>query len=563
MTSVDARVAADVAERKASDLFVACLEREGVPVVLGVPGEENADLLFSLEASSIRFISTRHEQGAAFAAAVYGRLVGSPLGCLATLGPGAANMVTGVADANMDRAPLLAITGQGASTRLHKESHQIMDVVAMYKPLTKWATSLRDPAAIPETVRKAVRIARREKPGAVLVELPEDVAAERVAAEPMEPRRYRRSAPDPVTVEAATDLLAAAESPIALAGNGVLRMRASDALRRVAEDAGLPVVTTFMGKGAVPRGHERCLFTVGIQERDEIGRALARADVVLAVGYDVVEYPPSTWVGASSRIVHVDIDPAEIDAAYHPEVEIVGDVAASLDALGAALAARTTSLSSADGRFADVRRSMLAELSAHADDDTEGSIRPQKMLWDMREALGPTDVLLSGVGAHKMWVGRHYHCDEPNTCIIPNGFCSMGLPLPGLIGARLARPDVRCVALCGDGDFLMNVQEMETIARLGLDVTVVVWEDAAYGLIAWKQQVEFGRHTDLSFTNPNWVGLAAAFGWRGEHVDASRHFAPALRRALDHRGPALLVAAVDYRENLELSRRLGQQVCRI
>jgi acetolactate synthase-1/2/3 large subunit len=206
---------------------------------------------------------------------------------------------------------------------------------------------------------------------------------------------------------------------------------------------------------------------------------------------------------------------------------------------------------------------MLAELSQHAGDETEGSIRPQKLLHDLREALAPDDIVLSGVGAHKMWIGRHYHCHEPNTCLIPNGFCSMGQPLPGLIGAKLARPESRCVAVTGDGDFLMNVQEMETIARLGLDVTAIIWEDGAYGLIAWKQEAEFGRHTDLSFTNPNWVGLAEAFGWRGEKVEKSRDFAGALQRALSHQGPSLLVAPVDYRENMKLTERLGNITCRL
>jgi len=550
------------AKRKAADLLVACLEREGIPLILGVPGEENADVLMALERSDIRFVSTRHEQGAAFAASTYGRLTGSPLGCLATLGPGAANLVTGIADANMDRVPLLVLTGQGSTDRLHKESHQIMDVVAMTRPITKWSTCIQNPDAIPETVRKAVRLARGEKPGAVLLELPEDVAKRGSSVAPLEVRRYHRPVPGPESVAAALDLLVKAERPVVLAGNGVIRTGASESLRRLASGAGLYVASTFMGKGSVPRDSEHCLFTVGIQERDRIVCAISDADVVLAVGYDLVEYPPASWVGASTKIVHLDSWPAEIDEAYHPAVELVGDIASGLDALADGLSHRNARVSRHDD-LASVREAMLREIREHARDDTEGSIRPQKLLFDLREALGPRDVLLSGVGAHKMWIGRHYQCDEPNTCLIPNGFCSMGQPLPGLIGAKLARPDDRCVAVCGDGDFLMNVQEMETIARLGLDVTAVIWEDGAFGLIAWKQEEEFGRHTDLSFENPDWVALASSFGWRGERVDASREFAPALRRALDHAGPALLVAPVDYRENRKLTERLGDQICRI
>jgi len=549
-------------DRKAAELFVECLETEAIPTVLGVPGEENADVLMALEASPVEFVSTRHEQGAAFAAAVYGRLTGRPLGCLATLGPGATNLVTGVADANMDHAPLLVVTGQGGTDRLHKESHQIVDVVSMYRPITKWATTVPTPDAIPEIVRKAVRLARGEKPGAVLVELPENIAAARTSARPLVPIRYRRPGVDRVAVAEAADLVAKASRPMILAGNGTIRTRASAALRRFTGTHGIAATSTFMGKGALDMDAPECLFTVGIQERDGIGCALAGADVVIAIGYDVVEFPPSNWAGQETRIVHLDFLPAEIDSAYRPEVELVGDIADGVDALGEALAARRPRRFDVPAH-ASVRADMLEELAAHANDSGPAPVRPQKLVYDVRQALGPEDVLLSGVGAHKMWIGRHYHCHEPNTCLIPNGFCSMGEPLPGLIGARLARPDRRVVAITGDGDFLMNVQEMETIARLGLDVTVVVWEDHEWGLIAWKQSVEFGRHTDLGFTNPEWLGLAAAFGWRAERVETAEGFAPALGRALDHVGPALVVVPVDYRENLKLTERLGRINCRI
>ncbi len=545
-----------------AELLVKCLEREGVPVVLGVPGEENADVMLALEDSSIRFISTRHEQGAAFAASAYGRLTGQPLACLATLGPGASNMITGVADANMDHAPLLALTGQGSTDRLHKESHQIMDVTAMYSPVTKWAVSIQDGASTAEIVRKAIRLARGEKPGAVLIELPEDVAKQRVDAAPLEPRRYRRPVADAGAIDGAVDLLASAARPMILAGNGAIRTRASASLRRFVDAAGAPTTSTFMSKGAVARTSPHCLFTVGIQEADQIGCLLGAADVVVAIGYDLVEYPPAQWAGDDTRIIHIDFDPAEIDAAYHPEVELIGDIAASVEALHEGLRSRGVSVASYDAA-ARVREEMLEEFAAHAEDDTEGAIRPQKLVWDLRSVLGPSDVVLSGVGAHKMWIARHYQCDEPNTCLIPNGFCSMGQPLPGLLGAKLARPDDHCVAVCGDGDFLMNVQEMETIARLGLDVVAVIWEDGGYGLISWKQEAEFGRSTDLSFSNPDWTVLADAFGWRGERVERSRDFAPALRRALDHPGPALVAAPVDYRENMALTEQLGRQVCRI
>ena len=547
---------------KASDLFINCLEREGIPYILGVPGEENADIMMSLENSSIQFILTRHEQGAAFAASVYGKLTGNPLGVLATLGPGAANLVTGVADANMDHAPLLAITGQGSTHRLHKESHQIMDVVAMCEPITKWSTTIRTPDAIPEVIRKAVRIIRSEKPGAVLVELPEDIAKIDTDSTPMEPHRFRRSVPHQDAIEDAAKLLLEAKRPMIFAGNGVIRMQASNSLRAFSNHHSLPVTSTFMGKGSIDRESEHSLFTAGIQQKDQINCLLGEADLVVTVGYDLVEYPADHWVGPQTRIIHLDSTPAEIDSGYHPEVELIGDLASGLEMLHAALE-RSGQTVATNPQSASIRNSMLDEFSAHADDVTTGSIKPQKLLWDIREALNPSDVVLSGVGAHKMWIGRHYQCNEPNTCLIPNGFCSMGQALPGLIGAKLARPDDHCVAICGDGDFMMNVQEMETIARLGLDVTAIVWEDHNYGLIAWKQEAEFGKHTDLSFNNPDWLGLAKAFNWHGETVENSTDFSPALDRCLNHSGPSLLVAKVDYRENMKLTERLGHQVCRI
>ena len=543
---------------KASDLLVRCLEAEGITHIFGVPGEENADFMMSLRSSSIRFILTRHEQGAAFMAEVFGRLTGNPAVCLGTLGPGATNLITGVADANMDRAPMLVITGQGATSRQHKESHQIMDVVEMYRPVTKWAVSIRHADAIPEIVRKAVRLSRTDKPGAVHIELPEDVAKRNATAAPMPPRRFHRPEPQAKDVAAAFDLLSGAKRPIVIAGNGTVRRGASQALRRFCRATGIGVLTTFMGKGSVARDADYNLFTIGLQQKDYASHAVDEADVVVTVGYDMVEYPPRLWnAGGHKAVIDIDVLPAEIDADYHPQIELIGEIERSLIALAE--------------RFEGVppprydlshqrhwRERMIEDLVAHKDDDTEGAIRPQKAIWDVRTALGPSDILLSGVGAHKMWIARYYHCDEPNTCIIPNGFCSMGLPLPGSIAAHLVHPDRKIFAIAGDGDFLMNVQEMETARRLGADITVMVWEDGGYGLIAWKQDNEFGGHTDLSFGNPNWLELAKAFGWHGQHVKRSRDLAPAIRAALDHKGPSLIVIPIDYRENPLLTKRLGE-----
>jgi acetolactate synthase-1/2/3 large subunit len=542
---------------KASDLLVRCLEMEGITHIFGVPGEENADFMMSLENSAIEFVLTRHEQGAAFMAEVYGRLTGNPAVCLGTLGPGATNLITGVADANMDRAPMLVITGQGATTRLHKESHQVMDVVQMYTPVTKWAHAIRHPANIPEVVRKAVRVARGEKPGAVLIELPEDIAKQKIDLEPIKPRRFRRPGPDDKIVDAAWQLMKEARQPIIIAGNGAIRKRASHQLRRFCDQTGIGVISTFMAKGCVDMDAPYCLYTMGLQQRDYPAIAVDEADLVITLGYDLVEYPPRLWNPLrKERVVHCDFLPAEIDIDYHPEVECIGDLAHTLWMLNE----RVGRDGVPDWDFArqrTFREKMAEDFAAHAEDDEEGVIRPQKALWDVRQALGPEDVLLSGVGAHKMWIARYYQCHEPNTCLIPNGFCSMGMPLPGAIAAHMVMPGRKVFAIAGDGDFMMNVQEMETARRLDADLTVMVWEDKGYGLIAWKQDNEFKRHTDLSFENPDWMKLADAFGWQGQVVTRSRDLRAAIDKALGHEGPSLIVIPIDYRENRLLTERLG------
>lgn len=549
---------------KASDLFVKCLEEEGIEYIFGVPGEENADFMISLEKSEkIKFILTRHEQGAAFMAEIYGRLTGNAAGCLGTLGPGATNLITGVADANMDRAPLLALTGQGSSQRLHKESHQIMDVVEMFGPVTKWATSVIHQDNIPEIIRKAIRVARSEKPGAVHIELPEDIAKLQTTTKPLQPQRFRRPVTDDKIIDKAFGILKQAKHPVILAGNGCIRRRASKQLRLFCEATGIGVINTFMAKGCVDMDADYCLYTIGLQARDVVACALEAADVVLALGYDMVEYHPNLWNKHGERhIIHADFQPAEIDSDYHPETELVGDLAHTLWMLNERVAANG-GLSFDHSRQIAARSDMQQEIAKHKDDDTQGSIRPQKVLWDCRQVMGPDDILLSDVGAHKMWIARHYQCHEPNTCLIPNGFCSMGFSLPGAISAALVYPDRRIMSISGDGAYLMNVQEMETAKRLNVNIVTMIWEDHAYGLIEWKQQNEFGTHTDLSFNNPDWLKLADAFDWHGHKVENSKDLVATLEKAFEEEGPSLIVIPIDYRENLKLTERLGDIACPI
>ena len=543
---------------KASDLLVKCLEEEGIEYIFGVPGEENADFMMSLEQSGkIKFILTRHEQGASFMAEIYGRLTGNPAGCLGTLGPGATNLITGVADSNMDRAPMLVLTGQGSTDRLHKESHQIMDVVSMFKPVTKWATTILNPDTIPEIVRKAMRIARTEKPGAVHIELPEDIASMESNEPPMVPRRFRRSVPDEKIVDHAFAMLEKAKRPIILAGNGCIRKRASKQLRLLCEQTGIGVICTFMAKGCVDMDADYCLYTIGLGSKDRGSLAIDDADLVIALGFDMVEYHPQLWnQQGDKKIIHADFLAAEIDAHYHPEVELIGDLAHTLWMLNERVS-KTDSLQFDFDEQKKTREAMAADFAEYKDDKTEGLIRPQKALWDVRQVMGPRDILLSDVGAHKMWIARHYQCHEPNTCLIPNGFCSMGFALPGAIAAGIVHPDRRILAIAGDAGFMMNVQEMETATRIGSNIVVLVWADNAYGLIAWKQETHFGRHTELSFGNPDWELLAQAFGWNGHYVSRSEDFAATLEGAFQENGPSLVVIPIDYRENPLLTKKLG------
>lgn len=546
---------------KCSDLFVRCLENEGIKYIFGVPGEENADFMMSLEKSnSIRFVLTRHEQGAAFMAEVYGRLTGNPAGCLGTLGPGATNLITGVADGNMDRAPMLVLTGQGDTERLHKESHQAMDVVAMYRPVTKWAQTVWHPDNTPEIIRKSVRLARTEKPGACLIELPEDIAARDATTAPIPVRRFRRPVPDDKIVDQAWAAILESKRPVILAGNGCIRRRATKQLRRFVKRTGMGVISTFMAKGCVDMDDECCSYTIGLQARDYPAVAIDQADLVITLGYDMVEYHPRLWnPGSRKRIVHIDFIPAEIDEDYRLDVEVVGDLAHTLWMLNERC--ERDNVTEADfnhDHVREARRRMSADLVEHADDETHGTIRPQKAVWDARKALGPNDILLSDVGAHKMWVARHFHCHEPGTCLISNGFCSMGFAFPGAIGAHIVHPDRRILAICGDAGFMMNVQEMETAKRLEADIVVMVWVDNDYGLISWKQRNQFGRNVDMTFGNPDWCGLATAFGWRGHWCDKSADLAAVLETAFSERGPSLVAIPIDYRENDKLTERLGR-----
>jgi acetolactate synthase-1/2/3 large subunit len=543
---------------KASDLFLRCLEAEGVEYIFGVPGEENADVMMSLLESSIEFIICRHEQGAAFMADLYGRLTGRPGVCLGTLGPGATNLVTGVASANLDHSPLVVITGQGATTRLHKESHQVMDVVGMFETITKWATSIHDERTIPEVIRKAFKLARAEKPGATHVELPEDIAKLDVEDEPIVPGlKIRRPIADEKSITAALELIASARTPFILAGNGCVRTRVSKQLHRFVDATGIYAAMTFMGQGALSDRHPQSLYAAGLGTHDHVTHAVEQADLVIAMGYDIVEWHPTHWnTGVEKRILHIDLTPAEVDTKYRPHVEVVGDIAAALWAINERLSSEHRKDPTA---FAEVRKGLTREIEAEYAEDAGFPMKPQRILSDLRQEMADDDVLLSDVGAHKMWVARNYPSYLPNSCIISNGFCSMGIALPGAIGAKLVHPHRKVLGLSGDGGFMMNVQELATAVQYEVGAVVLVWEDSEYGLIRWKQELIYGRHSHTEFINPDLVELSRSFGCFAKRVRSADELRPILREAfaVEDR-PSVIVVPVDYSENMKLSRRLGE-----
>jgi acetolactate synthase I/II/III large subunit len=556
--------------RTAADLLVECLEAEDVEFVFSVPGEETMDVLDALSRSeTIRHITTRHEQGAAFMADVYGRLTGRAAVAMGTLGPGATNLVTGIADAFLDRAPMVAITGQAASDKLHKEAHQVVDIVEMFRPVTKWNSRADQIGAIPEIVRKAFRVATLEKPGPTHIELPENVAASPIPHDqeirPLEPNHPSFPEPTDDAIAAAARLIAGSERPLILAGNGVLRRHAAPALRALAKGLHVPVAATFMGKGAIDDRSHLSLMAVGLQARDHVLTGFNRADLVIAVGYDLVEYAPARWnPDGRKRIVHIDTQPAEIDNAYQPELELVGDIDGTLERLTEALLPLGIGGRDATARHeakeilvnADLRTELLEDLRV-CETDQAFPIKPQRAIYELRRALGPDDIVVSDVGAHKIWVARLYQAYEPNTVIISNGFASMGIAVPGAIGAKLVHPDRQVVALTGDGGFLMNSQELETAKRIGTKVVVVIWVDGGYGLIDWKQRNEFGRPFAVEFGNPDFVKYAESFGIAGFRPSSADDLYPTLKRALDVDGPAVVEVPIDYRENLRLTEHLG------
>jgi acetolactate synthase I/II/III large subunit len=549
---------------KASDLFIRCLEAEGVEYIFGIPGEETSDLIMSLLDSKIKFILVRHEQAAAFMADMYGRLTQKVGVCLSTLGPGATNLTTGVANANMDRSPILVITGQTDTHFLHKESHQNMDAVAMFKPITKWRWSIRNADSIPEIVRRAFKIALEEKAGAVHLELPQDIAKMESDIKPIKTQQVFRSRPNEELIEKAAKLILDSKTPILLVGNGCIRGRPSLYVRKFVEKTGICSMNTFMAKGVISDKSDRHLHTIGIREADHASIAMREADLVIAIGYDLVEYSPKHWNGSlDKKIIHIDFTPAESDTYYPPTIEIAADIEYTMYAILEEIERIRKQDETEEEKqrqyriphsnppelFKTIKREIVWRLERYKNDFSY-PIKPEKLVLDVRDALDENDIVISDVGVHKLWIAKIYNTYTPNTCIVPNGFCSMGFALPAAIAAQLVDPSHKIVAMCGDGGFLMNVQEIETAVRLRLPIIVIVWCDYDYGMISLKQIYEFGRSAFTKFNNPNFVKLAESFGAIGYNVRSTEEFSKVLEKAkVSKSSPVIISIDVDYSRN--------------
>lgn len=539
-----------------SDLLVDCLEEEGVHYIFGIPGEENLAIMEALTRSKIEFITVRHEQGAAFMADVYGRLTGKAGVCMATLGPGATNLITGVADADCDGAPVVAISGQVGTDKMHITAHQYLDLRAMFEPITRRAYTVVRPDTMAEITRLAFKYAEREKPGATFIDLPVNIGKMAVSEDerPLQRKPILPETALDAQIEAAASMISYAKNPVILAGSSVIRNHAAETLTRFAKKLKLPVINTMMAKGAIPFNNKYSLWTVGIPMDDYQTRVLEEASLIIAVGYDIIEYAPAKWNLGDADIIHIDTLPADINKNYQPKVEVVGNIPDSLTRI----MKRAARLQEPRQALA-IRQKMVAEHEQYAD-DVSFPVKPQKALIDCRKVMGEDDIVISDVGANKVWIARHYNCYKPNTCLISNGFATMGIAVPGAIAAKLVHPDRKVLAITGDAGFLMNCQEFETAHRLGTNFVTLIFNDQSYGLIKWKQDMQYGHHEYVDFTNPDFVKFAESFGAIGYRIEKTEDLLPTLEKAFKQDKPVIIDCPIDYRENMKLTAHLKELV---
>lgn len=531
---------------KGSNLLVAALENEGVTHVFGVPGEENLDVVESLRTSSIELIVTRHEQAAAFMAATYGRLTGQPGVCLATLGPGALNLTTGAAYAHLGMMPMLMITGQKPIRSSKQARFQIVDIVRTMRPLTKSSRQIASAAAIPTLVREAFRIAVEEHQGPVHLELPEDIAAEEADVALVPAHEIDLPVPAPAALDRAARMILEAKCPLVMIGAAGNRHRLVEPLSRFLTRTQIPFFNTQMGKGAVTGVSGLYMGTAALSERDYVHHAIERADLIVSIGHDTIEKPPFLMgrVAGGSKVIHIGYVSADVEQVFHPDAEVVGDIAATVDALADRLEGRVAPCSN----MHELRQSILAHLKDRRDDE-RFPIIPQRLVNDVRNVMPEDGIVCLDNGMYKIWFARNYRTHVANTLLLDNALATMGAGLPAAIMAKLTFPERRVMAVCGDGGFMMNSQELETAVRLKLDLVVLIVEDGAYGMIRWKQAVDGFPDHGMTFGNPDFVTYAAAYGAKGHRIAATAELATTLEAAFAAGGVHLVTVPIDYSEN--------------
>ncbi|WP_066962123.1 acetolactate synthase large subunit [Microbulbifer sp. Q7] len=543
---------------KASDLFVRALEAEGVEFVFGIPGEENLDLLESLRGSKIKLIIGRHEQAAGFMAATYGRLTGNAGVCLSTLGPGATNLVTAAAYAQLGAMPMVMVTGQKPIKSSKQGQFQIIDIVDMMQPLTKFTKVIVSGDNVPAHVREAFRHAEEERPGATHLELPEDIAQEHSTMPVLEPSYTRRPIAEEKAVRQAAQAISAARKPLLLIGAGANRKLTAKMLRELVEKLGIPVVTTQMGKGVIDEASSHFIGNTALSDGDFVHRAIDQADLIINVGHDVVEKPPFFMRPGGPAVVHINFSSAEVDPVYFPQIEVVGDIANSLWQLKERLEPQS------HWSFADahrIRNALQKHIQEGAQDDSF-PVKPQRLVKEVREAVPADGIIALDNGMYKIWFARNYQAHAPNTVLLDNALATMGAGLPSAMAAKLVYPERSVLAICGDGGFMMNSQELETAVRLKLDLVILLLRDDGYGMIKWKQaQMDF-HDFGLDFGNPDFVAYAQAYGASGHRIEATEELQPTIERCRQEGGVHLIDVPVDYQDNDRILNREIRELSR-
>ena len=535
---------------KGSDLLIAALENEGVERIYGIPGEENLDVVESLRSSKIELVLTRHEQAASFMAATHGRLTGKPGVCLSTLGPGALNFTTGAAYAYLGAMPMLLLTGQKAIKSARQAQFQIVDIVGAMRPLTKMTRQIVTAASIPTMVRDAFRIAVEERPGPVHLELPEDIAAEEADAALVPPHPIDRPYPNPAALERAAQMILAAKTPLIMIGAAGNRPRLVEPLSDFVRRTKIPFFNTQMGKGAVTGGSNLYLGTAALSERDYIHHAIERADLVIAIGHDTVEKPPflmGSALDGGRKVIHVGYLSAKVEEVYHPDAELIGDIGASVAALADRLGGRIPEQTA----MLELRQRILEKINAGNDAD-RFPVTPQRLVRDIRSVMPEDGIVCLDNGMYKIWFARNYRTRVANTLLLDNALATMGAGLPSAMAAKLVHPERKVLAVCGDGGFMMNSQELETAVRLKLDLVVLIIVDSAYGMIRWKQAVDRFADFGMTFGNPDFVRYAESYGAKGHAVGSVDAVAPTLKAAFDAGGVHLVAVPIDYSENMRV-----------